>query len=288
MEFFQTDTNRWGEVILLRASWWLLWVSIGGALLFLGLHFALRHRWLGEKLEASLAAQGLPEKIARHSLASRLFHWTMSSSMFVLLFTGFLPIVGIKFPWVTAHWIAGFVLIAAVIFHVIHVLVRRTLLEVWVGPRDIMNWIRGVTRAVGLTSAPPGKSGKYPVDNKLFHHAVVAMSIGFIGSGIIMMKRIENPILSRNTGLYSENTWGIIYTVHGLTAMALVGLVMTHLYFAILPEKRWITKAMFYGWIPRSKYLEHHDPERWKVVRDSGSSPADPPAAGETAVPDEP
>ena len=32
------------------------------------------------------------------------------ASMFVLLFTAFLPIAGIRFPWVTWHWIAGLVL----------------------------------------------------------------------------------------------------------------------------------------------------------------------------------
>jgi len=44
---------------------------------------------------------------------------------------------------------------------------------------------------------------------------------------------------------------------------ALVGLVIAHIYFAVRPDKWWITKAMLVGWITRRQYLEHHDPQRW-------------------------
>ena len=38
----------------------------------------------------------------------------MAASMFTLLFTAFLPKVGVQFTWVTYHWIAGVVL---TVFH---------------------------------------------------------------------------------------------------------------------------------------------------------------------------
>jgi hypothetical protein len=41
--------------------------------------------------------------------------------------------------------------------------------------------------------------------------------------------------------------------------------VIAHVYFAVRPEKWWITKGMILGWITRRNYLQHHDPERWKV-----------------------
>ena len=50
------------------------------------------------------------EKIIRHLLPDRIFHWVMAVSILVLLFTGFLPIVGVNFSWVDPHWIAGIVL----------------------------------------------------------------------------------------------------------------------------------------------------------------------------------
>ena len=40
--------------------------------------------------------------------------------MFALLFTAFLPKVGVRFDWVTYHWIAGLVLTVSILYHIIH------------------------------------------------------------------------------------------------------------------------------------------------------------------------
>jgi len=63
----------------------------------------------------------------------------------------------------------------------------------------------------------------------------------------------------------ADQTWQWIYVAHGLAGVGLVGLVIAHVYFAVRPEKWWITKAMIFGFITRRQYLEHHDPQRWKV-----------------------
>jgi len=52
----------------------------------------------------------------------------------------------------------------------------------------------------------------------------------------------------------------------GLAGVGLVGLVIAHVYFAVRPEKWWITKSMILGWITRRQYLEHHEPSRWPVT----------------------
>jgi len=53
--------------------------------------------------------------------------------------------------------------------------------------------------------------------------------------------------------------------VHGLSGVALITMVIAHVYFAIRPEKLWMTRSMIKGWITRDEYLAHHDPEKWKV-----------------------
>ena len=50
----------------------------------------------------------------RHRGADRLYHWLMAVSVLTLLGTAFLPILGWKFAWLDAHWIAGVVLVALV------------------------------------------------------------------------------------------------------------------------------------------------------------------------------
>ena len=44
-------------------------------------------------------------KLQRHAPIDRAFHWVMAVSVFVLLITGVLPIIGIEFSWLTIHWI---------------------------------------------------------------------------------------------------------------------------------------------------------------------------------------
>jgi hypothetical protein len=88
-----------------------------------------------DALEAS--RKDLPAKIERHGLTARLFHWVMAAAMFVLLFTAFLPVVGVKFPWVQWHWIAGLVLTASIVFHIIHATFWLDFWSIWVGPKDI-------------------------------------------------------------------------------------------------------------------------------------------------------
>ena len=101
------------------------------------------------------------------------------------------------------------------------------------------------------------------------------------------MKGIETPFLTRDPYWLTEAQWGVIFVVHGFTAIGLVGLIIAHVYFAILPEKRWMTKSMFRGWITKEKYLEHHDPKRWKVSSDHDPKPPEPAPAAEAPVPEQ-
>ena len=82
-----------------------------------------------------------------------------------------------------------------------------------------------------------------------------------------MMVRVRTPFFTRNPYLLGDTTWGLTYVVHGLAGVGLVGLVIAHVYFAVRPEKWWITKSMLLGWITRRQYLEHHDPERWVAAK---------------------
>ena len=135
--------SPWGQQILTHVSWNLLWASFFAGVAFLLAHGSYmvlsahrkRHPSETDAMEAS--RPHLPARIPRHSLTARLFHWVMASSMLVLLFSAFLPIAGIKFAWVTWHWMAGLVLTASVAFHVIHATFLMDFWSIWVGPKDL-------------------------------------------------------------------------------------------------------------------------------------------------------
>jgi formate dehydrogenase subunit gamma len=279
MDLLKWGRSPWGEWVLTHVSWNLFWASLFAGILFFVAHasymlFSAHRKRSSEETDALEAAhKDLPERIERHGLTARLFHWVMAAAMFTLLFTAFLPVVGVKFAWVQWHWIAGLVLSASILFHIIHASFFLDFWSIWVGPKDIPEFKAEIMRELGH-DVPGPKSGKYPLGNRLYHLAQVVAGLLVIGTGFVMMNRVRTPFLTRNPYIFSDFTWGLTYVGHGLAGVAMVGLVIAHVYFAVRPEKWWITKAMIFGFITRRQYLEYHEPNRWRVA--GGRSSAKP------------
>jgi formate dehydrogenase subunit gamma len=206
------------------------------------------------------------ERIVRHAFADRLFHWVAAACVLTLLGTAFLPILGVAFGWVTPHWITGLVLAAAVLFHLVRVVVRGTWRAMWVGRADLED-AREIASAALRRVLPARRPGKYSVAQKLIHHAFAVVVLTALVTGGLMLLRIDTPWWRRNPYLLADGTWGIVYVLHGLAALLLITMVMMHVYFALRPEKLMFTRSMIRGWITRSEYDEHHDPSRWQVNR---------------------
>ncbi len=270
MNFLTWGRNPWGQQVLTHISWDLMWASLFAGLMFLFAHAAYMilsaHRKRSAAEVAALEAKhrDLPDKIERHTFMARMFHWVMAASMFVLLFTAFLPIVGVQFAWVEWHWMAGLVLTGSIIYHIIHATFFLDFWSIWIGPKDIPEFKAEMLRELGH-DVPGPKSGKYPLGNRLYHLAILVVGLTAAITGMLMMARIPQPFVTRNPYVLQDTTWGLTYVLHGVAGVALVGLVIAHVYFAVRPEKWWITKSMILGWVSRRHYLEHHEPSRWKV-----------------------
>jgi cytochrome b subunit of formate dehydrogenase len=285
LHLIEWATSPWGRQIPIHIAWGLLWVSAIGGLLFLIIHAVYVRYWAKPVTVHSEGSAGasapIPERVARHSLAARLFHAIMALAMFALLLTAFLPKVGVRFAWVTYHWIAGIVLTISVIYHIIHASFWLDFWSIWPDKVDIEDASRRVHRALGQSAPAPRKFAKYPLENKLYHLVVTIAGLAVIGTGLFMMKRVRTPFFTRNPYLFGDMTWGWMYVLHGLAGIGFVALVTVHIYFAIRPEKLFITKSMIFGWISREHYLEHHDPRRWPV---SGQLPAAGPPESKKAL----
>ncbi|MBZ5699339.1 MAG: cytochrome b/b6 domain-containing protein [Acidobacteriia bacterium] len=283
MNFIQWALNPWGERIPIHVSWDLLWASAIAGVLFLIVHAIYVGYWAKPVAESqndsklAAAAARVPERVARHSFGARTFHWVMAASMFVLLFTAFLPKVGVRFSWVTIHWVAGIVLTISVLYHIIHATFWLDFWSIWPDKQDVADASRRFQRALGRATPPLKKFGKYPLENKLFHLSVLFAGLAVIFTGLFMMFRVRTPFFTRNPYLFGDMTWGVMYVLHGLAGVGFVALITAHIYLAVRPEKFFLTKSMIFGWISRGKYLEHHDPERWPVdegVPEAGQSKA--------------
>lgn len=270
MDLLTTARSPWGESIFTHISWSLFWASLVGGLLFLLAHagymlFSQHHKRPSEEVDhMERERAGLPAHLTRHGFVARAFHWVMAFAMLALLFTAFLPIVGVRFAWVQWHWMAGLLLTASVLFHIFHATFVLDFWSIWVGPKDIPEFKAEMAREMGKEIGGP-KPGKYPLGNRLYHLAVMVAGLLVIGSGIMMMWRVRTGLVERNPYMFADTTWGLTYVLHGLMGVGFVGLVIAHIYFALRPEKLWITKSMIFGTVSRRDYLTHHDPDRWVV-----------------------
>ena len=277
MELFQWGTNPWGQEILIRVSLDILYLSFWAGVAFILFHLVYAAVWVPKLARAhagggvavgGAATAGIPEKIKRHTGVARAFHWLMAASMLALIITGFLPLVGVEFSWLTVHWVSGVLLTVSIVFHIIHATFFLDFWSIWIGPSDVQEAVQRVKRQLGQDVEVKGHP-KYPLDHRLYHFAVMVAGFAVIGTGLVMLFRIDTPLVARNAYLLADETWGLVYALHGLGAAMFVMLTLTHIYFALRPDKIWMTKSMLFGYIDREHYLDHHDPKRWVVTQES-------------------
>jgi cytochrome b subunit of formate dehydrogenase len=209
-------------------------------------------------------ATGQAERVIRHTALDRLYHWLMASCVLILMATAFLPILGIKFEWLDTHWITGVVLAALIVIHIIRALFFQDWRNMWIGLQDLREMGRDLARLFGSRIAPP-KPGKYDASQKLYHLGVAVIVLSVVCSGLLMLLKIDTPLWRRNPYLFSADTWGAIYVIHGMAAMTIVAIVIIHLYFTLMPHGWYMLRAMVRGWISREEYTRHYDATRWKA-----------------------
>ena len=217
--------------------------------------------------QAQAESRAPVDRIVRHAGLDRSIHWLAAASVLTLLFTAFLPILGIEFAWVTIHWVAGLVLIAIVVVHVVRAVVWQDRRSMWFDRRDLRDAVAILQRTWRMGGEPPGRPGKYSFAQKLIHLAFTVVVLAAAVTGALMMVKIDTPWWQRNPYWLSDGQWGVVYVVHGLAALCLVTMVMAHVYFALRPEKLHFTRSMILGWITRAEYRAEHDPNRWQVDR---------------------
>lgn len=265
MEVFRVSRDVYGREVLQGMSWDLLWLFVAAGVLLVACHAAWR-RFLAPPhgKTSSAAGAGREGRIGRHSLAARTGHWLVAICTLVLLATSLLPVFGIEFAWVTIHWVTGLVLTAVVLAHVLRTLPFRRLSAMRFGATELRE-IGTIARiSLRRTGEAPSKPGKYSAAQKLIHHCFALVVLAALVTGLLMLLKIDTPWWERNPYVFSAAAWSVIYVVHGLSTLLLVTMVITHVYFALRPEKRLFLRAMFLGWISRSEFESHHDPNRWK------------------------
>ena len=167
----------------------------------------------------------------------------MAFSVIVLGVTAFLPIIGIRFEWVPMHWMAGVVLTLAVLFHLYRVFFVHGLSNMMPGTddvREIGRDLRGRDQS-GLSEA------KFDALQKGYHAAASVTVLVAVATGLLMLAKIDTTFWRRDPSILSDQAWGIVYVLHGASAMLLLFLFIIHVYFAFRPEHRAYLISMLQG-----------------------------------------
>jgi len=188
--------------------------------------------------------------------------------MLVLLATALFPIFGIKFNWLTAHWVAGLVLTAAVLWHLMRAVSVLRLRHMAIGTRELIASTRGELAHLRGQFSRPALIGKYSVAQKMFHLGMSVVVLVAIATGLIMMVGIDTPFWERDPYFVSEQTRGFVFVAHGVATFFSISMIIIHIYFALRPEKLYFTRSMLSGWISRADYESKHDPMRWQEEHD--------------------
>jgi cytochrome b subunit of formate dehydrogenase len=153
--------------------------------------------------------------------------------------------VGIWFAWVEIHWIAGVILAIAILLHVLRALFVQSIGTIMLKASDLGR-----------------KPGKYSVAQKLMHLGWTVAVLVAIVTGVLLMVKAGVPLFERNPYLYSLKTWGVLTVLHDLAALLSVFLILVHVYFGLLPEKRLYLRAMLGGKVTRGELAAEHDLDR--------------------------
>lgn len=167
----------------------------------------------------------------------------MALAVIALSVTAFLPIVGIRFDWVPLHWMAGVLLTLAVLFHLYRVFVVHGLREMTPGMDDVREVVRDSRGAghEGLSEA------KYDAFQKGYHAAAALTVLVLVVTGLFMLAKIDTTFWRRDPSIMSDQSWGIVYVLHGAAALILLFLFIVHVYFSLLPEHRAFLMSMLRG-----------------------------------------
>jgi formate dehydrogenase subunit gamma len=208
-------------------------------------------------------ARAAPDRVTRHLLVDRVYHWLMAACVLTLLATAFLPIIGFKFEWLGLHWMTGVALSTLVLIHIVRAVIWQDFWAMMIDGADLLNARRHFARALRRKGAAPSKPGKYNVLQKLYHAGIAILILSIVATGLLMLLKIDTPLWRRNPYVLADYQWGWIYVLHGFAAMTLITMVMIHIYFALRPDEWRLTRSMFRGWMTRSEFEEHHDKARW-------------------------
>ncbi len=203
-------------------------------------------------------------------LVERLYHWSLFVVAGLMVLTGLAIFVPGTLDFLlesfgitsaagilVIHTDMVWALLGLLVIHIVWDLAAaRGWRNIWFGKKDISDTMLRTRNFFGMTKRYP-KPGKYDIFMKTLHWG---MAVSLVILGV--------------TGIFLWNPYGLFPSIsptidsyfrilHDLFAFLFVGLVIGHVYFAVIPVNWPVLRAIFTGNMSREAYLKEHDSERW-------------------------
>jgi formate dehydrogenase gamma subunit len=214
----------------------------------------------------------------RMTVNERIQHLSLLISFFLLVITGFM----LRFPdawWVVMirdlsesafelrsllHRIAGVVMAAASIYHLIYVIGtprgRKLIIDLFPRIQDAKDAVAVLKYNLGMSNIKP-RFGRFSYIEKSEYWALVWGNIVMISTGLIMW--FDNYFMN----LFTKLGWDIARTVHYYEAwLAFLAILVWHIYFVIFnPEAYPMNLAWLRGTLSEEEMAEEHPLELEKL-----------------------
>ena len=124
------------------------------------------------------------------------------------------------------------------VFHIIHASFWLDFWSIWPDRTDIEDAMRrGFGASWDKPAPPPRKFAKYPLENKLYHGAIIAgRALGHRHRRVHDVSGADDFLPPQSVSVQRYDV-GMMYVLHGLAGVGLIALVMVHVYFGLRPEK---------------------------------------------------
>jgi len=206
------------------------------------------------------------EKIPRHNLFQRVYHWGNAAAVIMLVVSGWMIYQPRGFPvlpgspseWFFWHGWGVALLLVGLAFHAVYEsFIARSPNPMAVNRAEMVRILAICRNFLGLSKSYP-RATKYHPGQILFHWAVAGNLFLLILTGFVIWKPFRDFLPLSLFGL----GWDFIFysrLLHGFFSATLVASLIGHFYFALGIKKNWPeTKSMITGQIPLRQYLESH------------------------------
>lgn len=223
---FEYASDRYGGFyparLLPDLIWAVLWLSV-----FVCAAHALR-RARGDPLA--------PRR-ANYILNQRLYHWGNFALLAVLAVSGFFlffrrpPEAPLAASWLSIHQWAGLLFALGVAFHAVAAFTRGRPDSMRPALSDLSELRLMALNFLGRTGEYP-QPGKYDALQKLYHTALALLAVVFIASGTLLwLSASRRAMMPRGWLQWSR-------LAHDVAAVAMVALLIGHVYFSLLKVNR--------------------------------------------------